>query len=87
MALRWKRQPNEKGLARVCQGPRGWYLYDGKEIVMRVASLSRGFNKFDITGWYFYGCGHNSCAMPCDTEGEAQAQAKEFYLKNKKESS
>ncbi len=47
MRLRWSTEPNETGLARVCQGPRGAILkVDGEEIGR--ASFSRVYD-----GWYW----------------------------------
>ena len=81
MALRWKKQPNREGLERIGQGPRGWQLSTGKEIVMHVAPVTPRFDRFTVVGWYFYGCDHNSYATPCETAEQAKEQAKEFYLK------
>jgi len=50
--LRWKRQPNERGLARVIQGPRGWDLYLGTERIGYVRPLRNGFSRETI-GWYY----------------------------------
>lgn len=50
--LRWAREPNETGLRRVCQGPRGWDLYAGKEKIAYVSPRYRGFGR-EIVGWWF----------------------------------
>lgn len=53
LKMSWRRQPNETGLRRVCQGPRGWDLAVGGEIVARSRpKLDLGRR---IEGWYFYG--------------------------------
>jgi hypothetical protein len=56
----WSRQPSERGLAGVCQGPRGFILKRGGKEVGRVSPLTGGPINRDITGWYWYGSGHNS---------------------------
>lgn len=79
--MRWRRQPNETGLARVCQGPRGFELVENKQILAHVSYS--GF----ADGWYFYAevldRNINSLAegMPVwrDVE-EAKAAAKEWVL-------
>jgi len=50
--LRWKRQPNERGLARVIQGPRGWDLYMGTERLGYVRVLYMGLSR-QTNGWYY----------------------------------
>lgn len=34
--LRWRKQPSERGLARICQGARGWDLQRGGEVLAQV---------------------------------------------------
>jgi hypothetical protein len=80
--MAWRKQPNEKGLARICQGPRGYELRSGGEVVMHVAPKREGFDKWAIHGWYFYGLGYNSLSegrvftSPEDAKGAATAYAK-----------
>ena len=80
MALTWRKQPNETGLARVTQGPRGFQLRKDGEIVMWVAPLLVRWKSYDIVGWYFYGAGANTSHEPCATAEEAKTQAKKHYL-------
>lgn len=79
MSLRWRKQPNETGLRRVVQGPRGAELRDGKRVVMRVAPLGRGADG----EWYWYGLGANTAAQPLASIEEAkrgaEAYAREHY--------
>lgn len=49
--LTWSRQPNEQGLASVCQGPRGAVLKVSGVRVGRVYANSVGFH--DYNGWYW----------------------------------
>ena len=82
MAARWSKEPNEKGLAGVCQGPRGFLLKENGETLAHVAPVA-GKDKWDIVGWYWYGFGENSYHHPVATEDEAKAQATVFYRKRK----
>jgi hypothetical protein len=50
--LRWKRQPNERGLARVSQGLRGWDLFMGAERLAHVRPLFYGLSR-NLVGWYY----------------------------------
>lgn len=75
MALRWRRQPRESGLAGVCQSPRGFELHDGKKIVIRVAPATSLYNRWEILGWYWYGQGQNTCDNLVATPEEAKVQA------------
>lgn len=79
MRLVWRKQPSETGLARVTQGPRGFELRLGKEIVMRVAPLTDRTARYTILGWYWYGMGMNTVHKPCATAEEAKNQAKAAY--------
>jgi hypothetical protein len=58
--LRWRRQPNESGLARVIQGERGWHLMYGDDRMGTVSRLDR-HNPSD--GYYFY-AGHTRLGVP-----------------------
>lgn len=73
MAMRWARQPNERGLARVVQSPRGWELRENGKVQMRVASLGNS------NAWYWYGRGMNTSSTPVATPEEAKIQATEHY--------
>lgn len=74
MALRWAKQPNERGLSRIVQGPRGFELRDGGRTEMHVAPLGR-----NTAQWYWYGHGKNTCASPVATAEEAKQQAAAHY--------
>lgn len=58
MAARWRKQPNDTGLARVCQGQRGFELReDGK----RLMSVSHAPERYGHNGmWYWVGFGINT---------------------------
>jgi len=75
MALRWRKQPNETGLRRVCQGPRGFELRDGEKAVVHVAPLTNPANRWEVIGWYWYGLGMNTSGEPVRSAEEAKAQA------------
>ena len=71
MAKRWRRQPNETGLASVAQSPRGYDLREGGEVLARVRpKLERRI----MVGWYWYGFGFNTCGTPVETADIAKAQ-------------
>lgn len=72
--LRWRREPSEKGLARICQGPRGYDLIHGDEIVIRARPLGRSGSQ-----WYWYGCGQNTHYKPVATEEAVKAEAMAFF--------
>jgi hypothetical protein len=53
VTLRWKREPLQRGLAGVCQGPRGWGLFWGPNDLASVRVLYKsGFGR-EQDGWYF----------------------------------
>lgn len=83
ITARWRKQPDEKGLARSFQNKRGLELREGTKIVVRVVhnrdSLGRG-----IEGWYWHGLGKNTCDEPCQSMEEAKAQADAHYKDWKK---
>jgi hypothetical protein len=80
MKLTWSKEPDERGLGRAVQAPRGRILKcDGKHIAT-VEPFTVGFHKYD--GWYWY-CGdddelglrhRNTCDEPLPTIEEAQRQ-------------
>ena len=83
MALRFRKQPNETGLARVVQGPRGYELRDGTKVVMHVAPLTGyGRARHQVNGWYVYGLGINTTSEPVTTADEAKAFAMAHAKKN-----
>lgn len=60
-SARWSKEPSEKGLARVCQAPRGLLLKFGNEELARVSHWKpSGFGYAPYKGYYWYGCGYNS---------------------------
>ena len=64
---RWRKQPNETGLARICQSARGFELRENGETIAHVAQTKGG--------WYWYGYGNNTCSKPVATADEAKAEA------------
>lgn len=83
--LTWSRQPNETGLAGVCQSPRGAILKADGKPVARVSPDMGGRFYRDILGWYFYGMGRNSFNDPdragfFPTMDEAKAACKVWIL-------
>lgn len=77
MALRWKKNPKPKGLARVGCGPQGSSLFeDGKEIARVYPARAQ----YVVTGWYWVSKANpdvikNSTATPTETEDLAKAEA------------
>jgi hypothetical protein len=74
MAMRWAKQPDEKGLAGVCQFPRGWELREHGRVQIAVAPIDR-----KCSAWYWYGHGENTSYRPVATAEEAKAQAAAHY--------
>lgn len=72
---RWRKQPNERGLAAVCQSKRGAELRDDGEILAHVSSSHCG-------GWYWYGFGQNTHASPVATIDEAKAEVNQYVKEN-----
>ena len=77
MAARWRRQKRATGLAGVCQGTRGFELWDGNECLAHVAVTNR--DRYADGPWYWYGFGQNTCGSPVPTAKEAKAQAMACY--------
>lgn len=81
MSARWSKQPSEKGLAAVCQSPRGFCLNKKGEtiITVRPKSAGPGADRYTIMGWYWVGIGHNTLWRPDGgmfaTADEAKADA------------
>lgn len=72
--LTWRRQADERGLARVCQSERGFELrYSG----MTVGQVSKTSG-----GYYFYGCGKNSLweKLKFETYDLAKVACKKWVL-------
>jgi hypothetical protein len=81
--LTWSKQPNERGLARVVQGPRGAILKADGERVASVSPKPIGFHKY--RGWYWVARDdasriplRNSCGEPAATLDEAKVQAESY---------
>lgn len=78
MALRWKKNSAEKGLARIGAGPRGSKLRDGDVEYASVYALRQNYQ---VKGWYWVvgtqqGMPHkNTCNTPSATEAEAKTAA------------
>jgi hypothetical protein len=87
MALRWRKNARETGLAAVCAGPRGSGLYDGDKHYASVNANKVGFS-MNYDGWYWVACSQdniphkNTCDKPCDTEAEAKKAAMEYVKKH-----
>lgn len=82
--IRWKREPREKGLARVCQGTRGYQLWDGDKRVGNVAIATQKLaDRYADGPWYWYCAGTNSHATPVPTADEAKKQAMAHYKATK----
>lgn len=87
--LTWKHEPNEKGLARVGQGPRGYDLNFGEHKRIASVDMVRQGSKFVYKGWY-WSCAsddalgithHNTASNPVETMDEAKEQA-EAYIRS-----
>lgn len=83
MRLTWRKQPSERGLASVCQSPRGLICKVDGEDVADVSPLPVGFHRYD--GWYWVAVSDfhpiplkNTCKAPCKTIDEAKAQAERY---------
>lgn len=83
--LAWRKQPRERGLAAICQGERGYELRLAGETVMAVAPKTEPFNRYVVTGWYWYGLGANTARVPVATPEIAKAQALQYAKAKLKE--
>lgn len=82
MAARWRKQPNEKGLARVCQSPRVDELWENGKRLMYTAFASKRHGHNDM--WYWVGLGQNTFGKRMfATKEEAKADAAAFYKANR----
>ena len=75
MAKRWRKQPNETGLASVGQRTRGCDLREGGEVLAMVRPLGRNWT---VIGWYWYGYSENTASNPVETMDEAKAQVMKY---------
>lgn len=55
--LAWRKEPNEQGLARIGQGPRGYELRINGKRVADVSAVRNGF-KYEYIGW-MWSCASN----------------------------
>ena len=78
--LTWSREPNERGLARVCQAPRGYIGKVKGEVVFRVG-CSRDLGSFEARSWYWCGLDRNSASegKRFATKEEARDDAKAYW--------
>lgn len=74
-AMRWRKQPDEIGLSKVGQAPRGAELRRGEEVLVTVTALGGGALTGPLRGWYWYGLGKNTSQSPKPTLSEAKAEA------------
>ena len=77
MTLRWRKEPNERGLAMVCQAERGMQLRDGVNVIARVIPHTNQYHQ--TTGWWWYASvgdeSMNTCRQRWDTKEGAKAAA------------
>ena len=71
MRLTWSKQPSERGLAGVCQSPRGRICKVDGEEVARVVSNTVGFHVY--RGW-FWVARNNSGSIPLRNTYDAAVQ-------------
>ncbi len=73
--LTWRRQPNETGLAKVCQSDRDAELRFNGETLANVSTTQGG-------GYYYYGCGRNSLCLNIHfyCEESAKKACKEWVI-------
>ena len=71
---RWRRQPSNTGLSSIGQRERGYELRENGEILARVSPLTGNLDRFEVTGWYWYGFGINTANRPVETPEQAKAQ-------------
>ena len=87
MPARWRKQANERGLAAVCQGPRGYELREGKNVLIRVSPYFGNPHIWTLAGWYWCGLGRNTFVegKSWPTAEEAKADAMAYYREKRKE--
>ena len=78
---RWRREPRETGLRSGCQGVRGYEYRENGQWIAKVAPLTRGFDRYDVTGWYWYGDGINTASRnpPYATAEDAMKAATDHF--------
>ena len=83
--LRWKKNPEEKGLFRIGAGPRGSVYHDGEKQYASVSASGGDWRK-PLAGWYWvagWDSGipyKNTCNELCPTEAEAKKQAEKQHI-------
>lgn len=86
--LRFKRQPGEQGLARVCQGPRGYELWYGDRHLGAAYHHTEGWGM--RTGKFYWAVGaypelgiphQNTHGEPVATMDEAKAALRAYVVK------
>jgi hypothetical protein len=90
--LRWRRQPDNQGLAAIGQPPRGAELRIGEKILAHVYPYSKStWGRKDYEGWYWVAASRtydiplkNTCHDPLPTIEEAKAAAKTYVLEHLK---
>ena len=79
--IRWRKEPSEKGLARITQGPRGVDLVADGQIVLRVRPSMNMCR--EIQGWYFYGMNVNTAHSLIQNIEAAKIAARAYYDSHK----
>ena len=79
---RWRKQPNEIGLSRVFQSPRGYDLTENGETLIVVRPIQVGWGH-DYDGWWWYSYGLNTRRTPFKTKDEAKQDAIKWMKDNK----
>ena len=83
MKLTWRREPNEKGLAGVCQSTRGQELRYQRKTVDIVKEFTQGFSRVCVGYWWScHQPNHNSLwdRNVFKTEEDAKADLKKYFL-------
>jgi hypothetical protein len=88
--LRWHKEPNEQGLASVCQSPRGAELRIGSDVLAHVYAHREGWSR-NYEGWYWVAQSDvyqvplkNTCSAPVSTLEDAKAAAKAYVKEHLK---
>lgn len=88
MALRWKKNEAERGLANIGAPPEGSTLCtsNGTEVATTNATKQRGgYGWFWVAGWGHKDIPHkNTCTTPVATELLAKAEARAYVKKHLK---
>jgi hypothetical protein len=81
---RWRKEPRESGLRGIVQGTRGSEYQENGETMAWVRPVTAGLGSYEVTGWYWYGDGHNSYSIGViyKTEKEAMAAVVAHFTSN-----